>query len=239
MRTMTLTRRKSPRRRAYATLAALLIVSSLLFAADVDGQAAPAPACPPAVQSGSPASAAPGASSPTGLPAPLPATIVACVGSRAITGATFEHWLGVAQKSEPTPKNKAAGATEDVKEVMDFLISGYWVLGQAEVLHIHLSTAAVRKSFERIRAQEFPKHGEFGRFLERSGETPADLMLRVRLNLLSERIQKRVLAGHHGAHSRTLALQRFLKRFSTEWPAKTYCEPAYAVKDCGHVQSPL
>ncbi|HTZ64634.1 MAG TPA: hypothetical protein VMB51_11065 [Solirubrobacteraceae bacterium] len=237
---MIVTRQKSAVRRAYAPLAALLIVSSLLFAADVDGQAPATPPCPPAAQPSSPASASPNGSSSTGLPAPPPTAIITCVGSRAITGATFEHWLGVAQKSEPQPgKNKPASTTEEVKEVMDFLISGYWVLGQAQALHIHLSAATVRKSFERIRKQEFPKHGEFGKFLEESGQTPADLMLRVRLNLLSERIQKRVLAGHQSARSRTLALQRFLKRFKTEWPAKTYCEPAYAVKDCGHVQSPL
>jgi hypothetical protein len=240
MRSMILARQKSAGRRAYALLPAWLIASSLLLPANGDAQAQPMPACPPAVQPSPPSSASPGAPASTGLPTPPPATIIACVGSRAITGATFEHWLGVAQKSEPQPgKNRAPSATEEVKEVMGFLISGYWVLGEAEALHIHLSAAAVRKRFEHIRTQEFPKHGEFGRFLEQSGETVGDVLLRVRLNLLLQGIQKHVLAGHRSTHSRALALERFVRGFRTNWRARTYCESAYAVQDCGHVQSSL
>ena len=59
---------------------------------------------------------------------------------------------------------------------MQFLISSEWVLGEAADLKIHISRAKVRSSFERIRANEFPKHGEFGKFLEQSGQSAADLL---------------------------------------------------------------
>ena len=48
-----------------------------------------------------------------------------------------------------------------------------------------------------------------------------------------------MLAGHHSARSRQLALQRFVTRFKRKWQAQTYCEPVFAVPDCGHVQASL
>jgi hypothetical protein len=126
-----------------------------------------------------------------------------------------------------------------MNEVMAFLISSDWVLGEASDLNIHVTEAEVRHAFDHIRGQQFPNRREFTAFLKQSGETVADLLLRVRLKLTSERIQRHVLASHHGKRSRRRALERFVHDFSAKWMAQTYCEPAYAVQDCGHVQASL
>ena len=61
--------------------------------------------------------------------------ILVCVGARSITGATFDHWAGVAQKSEgPTPTHPPT-ARELIKEVMGFLISSDWVLDATGAAH--------------------------------------------------------------------------------------------------------
>ncbi|HEY2142042.1 MAG TPA: hypothetical protein VGG98_08280 [Solirubrobacteraceae bacterium] len=122
---------------------------------------------------------------------------------------------------------------------MGFLLSSDWVLGEATDLNIHVSETEVRHTFDDVRAEQFPKQREFKAFLRQSGQVVADLLFRVRLNILSTRIQRQVLAGHRGGRSRQRALKRFVHDFKLKWIAQTYCDPRYAMQDCGHVQEAL
>ena len=122
---------------------------------------------------------------------------------------------------------------------MGFLISSDWVIGEAQNLNIHASDVEVRRRFDHIRREQFPKRGEFTAFLRSSGQTVADLLFRVRLNLLSGRIQSRTIAGLRGAAAQEHAIAHFVSEFKSKWLAQTYCLPAYAVSDCGHVQTAL
>jgi foldase protein PrsA len=76
--------------------------------------------------------------------------------------------------------------------VLGFLISSAWVLGEAESKGVHVSDAEVKKQFEQIKNQQFPKAEEFKKFLASSGQSVTDLLLRVKLNLLSSKIQQKV-----------------------------------------------
>jgi foldase protein PrsA len=79
------------------------------------------------------------------------------------------------------------------QEVLGFLISSSWVLGEAHSLGIKLTDKEVKKQFETIRNQQFPKAAEFEKFLATSGQSVSDLLLRVKLNMLSTRIQSKIL----------------------------------------------
>jgi foldase protein PrsA len=81
------------------------------------------------------------------------------------------------------------------QEVLGFLISSEWVIGEAEHLGVKVSDAEVKKEFEKIKTQQFPKAAEFQKFLTTSGQTVSDLLLRVKLNMLSSKIQKKVAQG--------------------------------------------
>jgi hypothetical protein len=214
----------------------------LLFASVSPGAAEvpPAPnACPPAQSP--PLSPPPPSSSSAGSALPAPEQIIVCVGSQAITGATYVHWLTIAEKaSRPPVKGHAPPTAAELrKEVLGFLISSDWVTGEAHRLQIRVSAAEARGRFYAIRRQQFPKRAEFERFLRESGQTVADLMFRVELNLLSSRIQRRVLAGHHTGRSQRRALSRFVRTFKSNWQRQTYCVSPYISQDCGHVQSAL
>ncbi len=50
----------------------------------------------------------------------------------------------------------------------------------------------MHKQFEKILAAQFPNKAEFEKFVANSGESVSDLLLRVKLNLLSSKIQKKV-----------------------------------------------
>lgn len=168
-----------------------------------------------------------------------PATLVACVGSSPITEATYLHWAAVAEAdTESSGKRSAPNPKEITAQVMGFLISADWVIGEARDLKIHVSRARVRRRFESIRKQQFPHNSDFLRFLRETKQTVADLLLRVEINLLSERIQKRIVGGRRG-RERSNAMQRFLTRFGQRWRSRTYCLAPYAVQDCAHVRSSL
>jgi hypothetical protein len=224
------------RRRWLPALAVPALILGFLCASPSQGDARAgaqtAERCPP---SPSPHTPAPPVILPTHPPAP--GQILVCVGSRAITGAVFEHWATVAMKSEgPNPKQPAAQG-EVIGEVMGFLISSDWVLGEASALHVRVSSATVKRRFDHIRKQQFHTRKEFNAFLKSSGQTVADLMLRVKLNLLSTRIQKHVLAGHRGEAGKKHALERFVKGFKHRWSGRTYCSPEYSSADCGHIHA--
>jgi hypothetical protein len=233
------------RRGVPLALVALVGLVIVLFAgvtassAEVASTACPPPATdlPSVVPTSAPAPA--GTTEPAREQTPVaPEQTLVCVGPAAITGATYSHWLAIAKKSQAPAKGHAAPSTTELQdEVLGFLISSDWVKGEAQYLGISVSPAKVNKTYERIRHQQFPKRGEFKAFLRLSGQTVADLHLRVELNLLSARIQKRVTAGHHGASGERHALSKFVKAFKAKWEAQTYCAAQYDdAADCGHVQ---
>jgi len=80
-----------------------------------------------------------------------------------------------------------------LSEVLGFLVSSDWVIGEAGSMGVKLSDAEVKKQFETIKNQQFPKPEEFEKFLKSSGQSVSDLLLRVKLNLLSSKIQQKVI----------------------------------------------
>jgi foldase protein PrsA len=79
------------------------------------------------------------------------------------------------------------------QEVLGFLVSSAWVLGEANSLSVKASDKDVKKRFAQIKEQQFPKAAEFEKFLTNSGQTVSDLLLRVKLNLLSSKIQQKIV----------------------------------------------
>jgi hypothetical protein len=232
----------------FAAAFTLLAIPVGLSHAEAPAPAQPTAACPPspaalagnAASRPAPPAAAPSSSAHASPYRPSPEAVVACVGSREINGATFTHWAIVAENAaSPTHRNPAAGPPKAVMATaMGFLISTDWVIGEAASLHVEASAAEVRRRFDRLRRQQFPKPAQFGKFLQQTGETVDDLLLRVRLSMLTARIQQRV-AGHGSARARQRELARFVRRFEHKWKAQTYCETLYKVRDCGHTASSL
>jgi foldase protein PrsA len=75
---------------------------------------------------------------------------------------------------------------------LGFLISADWVIGQAEEQGIKLSDSEVATKFNQLKKQQFPKEAEFQKFLATTGQTVSDLLLRVKLSLLTTKIQEKV-----------------------------------------------
>jgi foldase protein PrsA len=122
---------------------------------------------------------------------PEPPKYTACIAS---AKAAAKPAKGQAAPTEAALKSQCEQQYKSLQqEVLGFLISSEWVLGEAKSLGVKISDAEVKKNFEKIKSQQFPKAAEFEKFLKTSGQTVSDLLLRVKLNLLSAKIQQKVV----------------------------------------------
>lgn len=116
-------------------------------------------------------------------------------------------------------------------QALAFLITSQWVLGEAVARKLSVSEAAVKQRFAQIKRQSFPKADTFAKYLAKSGETEADLLARIRVELLQSRIAAQVTAGKP-AGRRTALLASFEQAFHTHWKHYTTCKPGYVMEDC-------
>jgi foldase protein PrsA len=154
----------------------------------------------------------------------VPGDTVATVDGEPIARSEFEHWLTVTAKSSaavdaPVPdppryeRCVAAQRTQQPRartpelerqcreqyavlrdQTMRLLITRRWFEGEARALDVRLADEEVRRAFEAQRRESFPRAQDFARFLEQTGQTRADVLARVRLDLLSKRIRARIVA---------------------------------------------
>ena len=87
-------------------------------------------------------------------------------------------------------------------QVLQFLIQAQWLQGEAEDQGIDVSSKQVQRSFEQQKRQSFPDEAGYQRFLRTSGMTQQDILLRVRLDLLSNKIRDKVV------HSKNTVTQK-------------------------------
>ena len=80
-------------------------------------------------------------------------------------------------------------------EVMQFLVQGAWTRQEAKARAIVVPSREVRRQFKRQKRQAFEKERAYRRFLRRSGMTQADILYRVKLDLLQTRITRQVTAA--------------------------------------------
>ena len=80
-------------------------------------------------------------------------------------------------------------------QVLQLLISFEWIEGEAEQLGISVTDEEVDKQFETQKKASFPKDADFDKFLKDSGQTLEDIKLRVRLDVLSNKIREEITKG--------------------------------------------
>jgi parvulin-like peptidyl-prolyl isomerase len=80
-------------------------------------------------------------------------------------------------------------------QVMQLLIQEKWVRGEAADQDVKVTEAEVKKAFEDQKKQSFPKKGDYEKFLKTSGFTEADILFRVRLEQLSNKLREKVVKG--------------------------------------------
>jgi len=80
-------------------------------------------------------------------------------------------------------------------QVLGLLISFQWIEREAKDKGVSVTDEEVDKSFEEQKKQTFPKDADYQKFLKDSGQTDEDVRMRVRLDLLSNKIRDQVIKG--------------------------------------------
>ncbi len=111
----------------------------------------------------------------------------------------------VAAKSKtPVPKGQKQPSDDALKkqckteydalkrEVMQFLIQAEWVQQEAADQNIKVTDAQIKKSFEDQKKQAFPNPKQYKQFLATSGMTEEDILFRVKLDQLQQKLTQKV-----------------------------------------------
>ena len=105
-----------------------------------------------------------------------------------------------AKKKTPVPKGQQKPSDDALKkqckndydtlkrEVMQFLIQGEWVQQEADKRGIKVKPAELQKALEDQKKQVFPNDKQYKQFLKSSGMTEEDVLFRVKLNELQQRL---------------------------------------------------
>jgi Raf kinase inhibitor-like YbhB/YbcL family protein len=151
------------------------------------------------------------------------ADAVASVAGIPIAKSSYEHWLAV---------ERAGGSTSNASHrALSFLITSQWVIGEAAARKLSVSDTEVKQRLAQIEKQSFPKAGAFEKFLAKADETEADLLARVKVELLESRIAAQVAAGKTGSQ-RKAVIASFEPAFHRHWKALTTCKSGYVMEDC-------
>jgi Raf kinase inhibitor-like YbhB/YbcL family protein len=196
-------------------LPALALLAAALLAGCGSGGSSSTGSTSSAAVPNSPAASAPGSASSVDA--------VALVSNTPIPKASYEHWVAV---------ERALGGTSNPSHMaLGFLITSEWVLGEAAARHISVSEAEVKQQLAQLEKQSFPKPGTLQKFLAKLGETEADLLARIRVELLRTRIAAKITAGKGGGQGQAV-LASFETAFQRHWRGYTKCKPGYVMEDC-------
>jgi foldase protein PrsA len=109
-----------------------------------------------------------------------------------------------AKKKQPVTKGQDKQTDSELKkqceteydtlkrEVMQFLIQAQWVQQEADKRDIKVSDKSVQKSLEDQKKQAFPNEKAYNQFLKTSGMTEADILFRVRIDQLQQKLTQDV-----------------------------------------------
>ncbi|HKN94794.1 MAG TPA: peptidyl-prolyl cis-trans isomerase [Thermoleophilaceae bacterium] len=80
-------------------------------------------------------------------------------------------------------------------QVMEFLIQSQWLLKEADARNLTAKPAQVQQQLNDQIKQSFPKRADFNKFLKTSGMTMNDLLFRVKVDVLTQQVRQKVVAG--------------------------------------------
>jgi foldase protein PrsA len=102
-------------------------------------------------------------------------------------------------KGTPTPKpsDLKAQCKQEYDglrdQTMQFLISAQWLLQESKKRNITASDKEVQTTFQQQKKQSFPKEADYKKFLQSSGQSESDLLYRVRLSVLTNKLQQSII----------------------------------------------
>jgi foldase protein PrsA len=149
------------------------------------------------------------------VPVPDPPAYAACIAHLEATAP--KPAKGQAKPTPATLKTQCEQQYTSLKQsVLGYLISANWVLSEAGERGVKVSDAEVKKQFNQIKAQQFPTEAAFQKFLSSTGYTVSDVLLRVKLDLLSTKLQQKI-SKEGGAKPSQKEIQSYYEQHKSQY----------------------
>jgi foldase protein PrsA len=117
-------------------------------------------------------------------------TVTAPTGTYTPSTAEFRHWVRIARRSALGRTTRRQARWQAFEE----LLNSAWIDAEAAEQGLAVSDPNVYRAFLVQKRQSFPTERDFRRFLRDTGQTLADILRRVRLDLLANMIRERAIA---------------------------------------------
>jgi foldase protein PrsA len=125
---------------------------------------------------------------------PKPPDFAACVAAK--RKALPKPAKGQPQTTDAQLKTQCQQEYQALRDqVLQLLVSFQWIQGEAKDLGVKATDAEVQKQFNTQKKASFPKEADYQKFLKQSGQSEQDILMRVKLDVLSNKIRQKVTKG--------------------------------------------
>jgi hypothetical protein len=121
---------------------------------------------------------------------------------------------------------------------MDEMLDDAWIRGQAAEMGIGLRPRSVSRELALLKKQAFKDGAQYRRFLHEAHFTRRDVRDRVEVQMFSERIQERIVAGLTSAKAAREAFAKFVGEYEGRWRARTVCATDHVIVRCSNGPAP-
>ncbi len=133
-----------------------------------------------------------------------------------------------AKQKQPTPEGGEKPSAESLRkqcdqefdrlkgDVMQFLIQAQWVQQEAEAQDVKVSSAEAKRAFDDQKKQAFPNDKAYRQFLESSGMSEEDIVFRVKLDTLQQKLTRKITEDEQKVSNEDIAeyYEKNKKRFA-------------------------
>jgi SurA N-terminal domain len=130
---------------------------------------------------------------------------------------------GAHAKDYPRIANRALGERLDA----------IWIEGQAMEMGIGVRPREVSRELASLKKKAFKNEAQYRPFLKKAHFTHRDVRERVKIQILSEKIQLRIAFGLSEAE-RQKAFAKFVSEYEERWRGRTVCAPGYVTVRCSN-----
>lgn len=134
-------------------------------------------------------------------------------------------------KQPPKPGDPKYGQARDA--AMKALIEDVWIQGQAVEDGLAASEAEIAAELRHLKKENFKSASGYEKFLRSSHYTAQDVDERIKIQILSTNLQRRVEA-EASPQSGKRAFDEFVTSLRHRWRARTVCAPAFVVEECSN-----
>jgi hypothetical protein len=140
-----------------------------------------------------------------------------------------------ASKPKPSAEQLKHECERDYKDVrpriLHFLIHAYWIRGEAADEGVRVAEAEVQKRFQQVTKTNYPKAGEFQKYLAGSDQVVPDLLFSLKTKMLAAKLEQNATRGARGKAAQA-TLTKSGQSLDKKWKAKTSCIPGFVIRDC-------